>query len=183
MPKITLVCARAECGKEFQKSRGEYNRRVKLGKKLYCSMGCFGKDAGKHNIPADKARHPENLRKAGWQFGELSPFKMMFNSARTHARNKGKEFTIELADLLTEWNKQNGICPLTGWSMVLHKKCGDKIKTTPDRASLDRIDSAKGYVRGNVRFVSLMAQYAKNGWVDEDVVRFARAVATRASTS
>jgi hypothetical protein len=46
------------------------------------------------------------------------------------------------------------------------------VAKTPDRASLDRIDSKKGYVRGNVEFISLMAQYAKNEWSRGDVEKF-----------
>ena len=42
MADITLTCD--TCGKEFQKRRGEYNRRKRLGKtKFFCSNSCSGK--------------------------------------------------------------------------------------------------------------------------------------------
>jgi len=56
-------------------------------------------------------------------------------------------------------------------------KCfSDKIPKTPNRASLDRIDSSKGYVKGNIQFVSLIVQYAKNEWCDFVLMDFAKAM-------
>ncbi|MEO1764581.1 MAG: hypothetical protein AAFR83_22070, partial [Cyanobacteria bacterium J06629_18] len=46
----------------------------------------------------------------------------------------------------------------------------------PKTASLDRIDSCKGYVFGNVQFVSLMANYAKRDFLEEELLRFCEAV-------
>jgi len=60
-----------------------------------------------------------------------------------------------------------------------HKKKG--LKKTPDRASLDRIDSSKGYVKGNIQFVSLIAQYAKNDWNGDVIFEFANAVKNKLS--
>ena len=48
--------------------------------------------------------------------------------------------------------------------------------TAPDQASLDRIDNSKGYVKGNVRFVALIYNYARNGFDDEAVLAFCNAV-------
>lgn len=38
------------------------------------------------------------------------------------------------------------------------------------RASLDRIDSTKGYVKGNVEFVCLAINYAKNNFKKEEMM-------------
>lgn len=43
-------------------------------------------------------------------------------------------------------------------------------------ASLDRIDNSISYMKGNVRFISVMANYARNTFDDEEVVKFAEAV-------
>lgn len=87
------------------------------------------------------------------------------------------EFNLTLQDLKDQWDKQNGICPYTGWQMKTAKcQTKEKIKKTPDRASLDRIDSKKGYIKGNIQFVSLISQYAKNDWNGEVIFEFANAV-------
>ncbi len=51
-----------------------------------------------------------------------------------------------------------------------------KIEKTPNRASLDRIDSSKGYTKDNIQFVCLIAQYAKNSWHSDVILNFAKAV-------
>jgi hypothetical protein len=40
------------------------------------------------------------------------------------------------------------------------------------KASLDRIDSTKGYIKGNVEFVCLAINYAKNKFSKEDTLTF-----------
>lgn len=46
----------------------------------------------------------------------------------------------------------------------------------PKRASLDRIDSSKGYIKGNVQFVCHMANVAKNDYTYEQMIEFCRAM-------
>lgn len=180
MSKIILNCQ--FCQQPFEKLRGEFNRSEKLGRKHYCSMVCFGKDSGHLNAP--KSGCPERLLPGGWQKNELSPFRLIFNSSRMHTRKRrdNREFNITIGDLLKQWISQDGVCPLTGWKMVLPRSTNESVKKTPNRASLDRIDSTKGYTPDNIRFVCLMAQYAKNCWSDEDVLLFSVAVATRAKS-
>jgi hypothetical protein len=55
----------------------------------------------------------------------------------------------------------------------------NQLPKTPDRASLDRIDSSKGYVNGNIQFVSYMAQIAKNEFSDGELRSFCEAVVTK----
>lgn len=53
----------------------------------------------------------------------------------------------------------------------------------PQNASLDRLDQTKGYIKGNVRFVALIVNYARHSWTDNDVVTFARAVVAVATAN
>lgn len=50
----------------------------------------------------------------------------------------------------------------------------------PNQASIDRIDSSLGYVRGNIEFVCLMANMAKNVWTRKDVLDFCKRVSENA---
>ena len=102
---------------------------------------------------------------------ELTPFRETFR--RLHRRKKEVNVTLEY--LKEVWDSQKGICPLTGWKLELptqSKQYRLHIKT----ASLDRIDNSKGYILGNVRFVSVMFNFARNNFSDEDVIEFAQAV-------
>lgn len=78
------------------------------------------------------------------------------------------------------WDKQKGICPLTGWALVLKAACKAKGGFIPNRASIDRIDSSKGYTKENVRFITLMGNYAKSTYTDQQVIDFCIAVADNA---
>lgn len=52
----------------------------------------------------------------------------------------------------------------------------NRLPKTPDRASLDRIDSKKGYIKGNIQFVALIVQLAKNDWDEKVIYEFAEAI-------
>jgi len=170
MKTVTLVCE--TCNEEFEKSKGEYNRRKRLGKnKFYCSLSCSAKSPEnlKH-IVENKSdfpiwEHSHNRR------DELSPFRETFR----RLKNRDKEVTVTLESLKEIWDSQKGICPLTGWTLELPTQSKNyklKLRT----ASLDRIDNSKGYAVDNVRFVSVMFNLARNQFSDEDVIEFARAV-------
>jgi hypothetical protein len=66
-----------------------------------------------------------------------------------------------------------GKCAISGID-ILHKS-KDK-KTDMFSASLDRIDSSKGYIKGNVQFVALGVNYAKNGFTNEETLEFIKAI-------
>jgi hypothetical protein len=70
-----------------------------------------------------------------------------------------------LSDL---WLYQKGKCVLTGVPISLKT---DK-KITPTTASLDRINSAIGYIKGNVQFVAYSANLAKNLFSDAEIKLF-----------
>jgi hypothetical protein len=171
MKTIEVKCC--VCGKQFEREAKEVRRSEKLGRRIYCSRKCCGKD-NFENIPEDK-RHarPENLIN-GNRLDEFSPFRWHFRNCKR--RIKGFELT--LGDLKDQWEKQDGKCPYTGWKLKNmptsdHK---DQLPLTPDRASVDRIDSSKGYTRDNIQFVSVMAQYAKHQFGENDLVNFCEAV-------
>lgn len=70
---------------------------------------------------------------------------------------------------------QSGICPLTGLTLTF--TTGSGLVFT--NASLDRIDQTKSYIQGNVRLVTLWANYARNSLTDEDFFYFCNLVVAR----
>ena len=71
----------------------------------------------------------------------------MLTSARTRAKAMNRQFAIEIEDLTLIWTEQNRICNMSGLEMSTEIGGGN------DKASLDRIDSSKGYIKGNLQFV------------------------------
>lgn len=175
MSTVKVKCT--VCDQEFEKPKNEYNRRKKLGRPLYCGLSCAGK-ANLKNIPEDKRLHPENLISDN-RLDELSPFRYYMKCLRngpSSGRNR-KPYTITLEDMKKQWDKQEGICPYTGWNLILPKSTMDQIPHVPERASLDRIDSSKIYERGNIQWVATIANYAKHAWPEDELFRFCEAVA------
>jgi hypothetical protein len=166
-----LICE--ICGKEFQRITTEAKRNEKLGRRIYCSLKCVGK-SNIRNIPVEKRYHPQNLRRGYWT-DEYSPFRGHLNRARSHAKNK-RECNISLLDLKKQWEKQKGICPYTGWAMENKMQTSAKLKKSPTMASVDRIDSSKGYTPDNIQFVCFIANIAKHDFSENDFLNFCEAV-------
>ena len=76
----------------------------------------------------------------------------LYRSAKTRAKRKGIEFNIDLEDVIIPDK-----CPLLGCEFIPGTKDNYKYSY-----SLDRIDSTKGYVKGNVWVISSIANTMKN---------------------
>ena len=146
--RITLKCN--GCGIEFSK-RPSY-------KKTYCSISCF-----------NKSRLDPDM-----------PFKSLMDSilirSKGTAKNAPKQVNITWLDIKGQWEKQKGICPYTGWKLKLKISGRSGSSAEIDQASLDRFDSSKGYIKGNIQFVALMANYAKSNFLEVDLIQFCLAV-------
>lgn len=87
-----------------------------------------------------------------------SPPILLRSEYRDRNNKCGCDLTIEYIKQI--WDDQNGICPLTGWALILPQGTAKGWETSdPSNASLDRIDPSKGYVKGNVRFIAYMAKH------------------------
>lgn len=117
-----------------------------------------------------KNKNFENLvKQAGNKRDEFSPFRNFITKCKT----RKKEYNIDVKYLKELWENQNGICPYTGIKMELSQTTDSKhTNNSLKKASLDRIDSTKGYVKGNVEFVCLFINFAKNGYSKTQVISF-----------
>lgn len=80
-----------------------------------------------------------------------------------HARAKGKrDVTITYEEFEALFKPMT--CAVTGMPLSWSK--GERGPWSP---SVDRIDSSKGYIPGNVRVTSMMYNLAKSEWTDENV--------------
>lgn len=171
MKTIQLSCG--GCANLFEKPLKEHTRQVKKGRtQFFCSLSCSARVC---LVPHSGPPKPHNLKRG--KGDEYSPYRFFLKQANKRTKyNKTRTCDIDLPYLKTLWEEQRGICPLTGWSLRLTPTMERSGPALPHNASLDRIDNSKGYVRGNIRFVALIANYARNAFTDEDVVSFAKAV-------
>jgi hypothetical protein len=166
MKIVILKCE--NCGIEFERSAAEAKRCSKKGFSIACSRSCGRSISNKkfpYKGPCDHLRNYTRL-------DQYSPFRYYIKKAKERALQYGQHnLTLEfLKDL---WESQNEICPYTGKKMHLPaSSLGHDKLANPNKASLDRIDSSKGYIQGNVEFVCLAVNYAKNRFSREDILEF-----------
>lgn len=85
-----------------------------------------------------------------------TPLKFSLQQSRRRARENGWEFNLDLGYLEEIWT---GVCPILNVPLSL----GQEVGTVPElnKGSLDRLDSTKGYVKGNVHYISFRANNIK----------------------
>lgn len=94
--------------------------------------------------------------------------KKLLGSCRCSSRSRGLDFAIGLDDILVQLS--TGHCAATGLPFDMSSTRG------PFRPSIDRIDSRKGYVPGNIQVVAWMYNAAKQQYTADDVITMARAL-------
>jgi hypothetical protein len=80
---------------------------------------------------------------------------MLFNASKARARNKQREHTITVQDILNAWPPDNK-CPVFGFELEWNST-GFR-ETSP---SIDRVDSTKGYTKENIQIISWKANRIK----------------------
>mgnify|MGYP005813493137 FL=1 len=173
MSKITLTCP--ICGTHFDRNKKEYNRSQRVGRPSYCSRSCSGKaniqSLGRYVGDDSQLRLHGYKRKAD----EFSKFRYFLRRIKSRDYKKGKS-DIDLPYLKELWVSQEGKCPFTGWDLILPNNSSKRNDRSAMRASIDRIDNNKGYIKGNIRYVAVMANYCRNSFSDDEVKMFCEAV-------
>lgn len=156
-------CTCDNCGIFFQKPISEIKRNQKLKRKNFCGRKC----SGINNIKnfGEKYKKYNISKNAGNKRDEFTGIRDFLR----RVKRRNYTYDIDLIYLKKLWETSN-ICAYTGVSLILpsHTNYNDPLVT----ASLDRIDSQKGYIKGNVQFISIAANYAKNSMTHEQMLKF-----------
>lgn len=89
----------------------------------------------------------------------------MYRRAKSRAKERGIEFSIEKSDVIIP-----EFCPILGVKLEPHVgHSGGR----PNSPALDRIDNSKGYVEGNVIVISHLANMMKSSATKGELVAFA----------
>lgn len=170
MKKTSITCK--ICGKIVEKRKSEIDRQKKKGRKdFYCGRECSGKNS-KNIEHLEKYQNHFKENKYIRQPDKYSNFRWYIKNIRSR---KNQQSNIDCQYLKELWEQQNGICPITKKKLELRTH-SYKNKSQPYSASLDRIDNTKGYIKGNIRFVALIFNYARNTFSDNEVIDFCKAV-------
>lgn len=169
--KVKCVCER--CNLSFERFAGEVNRKKKLKTPFYCSRECSAA-ASMHktcwingwSYSKENAKHLQ--KQCSNRKDEYTPYKELLRRTKQRANRTNN---LDLPFIKEMWERQNGKCCILGHDLVL-PQYNSKVKNHNTLASIDRIDSKKGYTKDNVRIVCASINYAKNRFDDYHLFEF-----------
>jgi len=133
---------RCQCGKELERVASALLSKPRRPSQIPASCGCFGK---RNRSPKYKG------------VGDLSSTK--FRGIMAKAKQRGIPFGIPIEYAWKLFLAQDKRCSLTGILLTLSPS---SVEVGASTASLDRIDSSKGYVPGNVQWVHVAINFMKH---------------------
>jgi hypothetical protein len=96
-----------------------------------------------------------------------SPEYLIWYRAKNNAKEKQMEFNLEIEDIIIPT-----ICPYLGVELFTESTQS----RNPNYYSVDRIDSTKGYIKGNIQIISLLANTMKNNATINELINFCKGV-------
>lgn len=185
MIKKCAKCGEEKSFEEFNKAKGR-----KDGLNPYCKACCREyRNVNREKILAQKKAHyyenVEILREKNRQKYQKNKgryrqsqvdyysdpnnwLKRMLMKSKERAREVGLEHNLTIEDL----PNPPKTCPYLNIELTYCLGKGQ----LPSNASLDRIDSEKGYVKGNVQIISRKANTMKNNASNKELLEFAKNV-------
>lgn len=150
----------------FYKPISEINRNKKLKRRNFCSRSCVAKQCNSEKEIKIPSEFKEKWN--GSNSDECTPFRYYLKKARA----RKWDYDIDCSYLNDLWKKQKGKCSISGLDMKLktHSNTSEDLGLTA--ASLDRIDSSLGYIKGNVQFMCVGLNLLKGKREDSEVIDF-----------
>jgi len=136
----------------------------KCGKENLCSKQDL--TSGKRN----RCDECGKKKRFGEQIGGISI--NFFHNYKRGAQKRGLDFLITYEYAAQLFEEQSGKCALSGVDLFI-KGVSWKNRT----ASLDRIDSSKGYIEGNVQWIHKTINEMKNNQSDEQFILWCTLIA------
>lgn len=124
-----------------------------------------------------KEYHKENkgFNHKSWKgCGELSSD--LYTTIKLNARDRNLDFDLEINYLWDLFLNQNKKCSLSGLDIQLNEKCEDKKFKT---ATLDRIDSSIGYIKGNVQWLHRDVNKMKNNFPENYLIKLCELISNK----
>jgi len=128
----------------------------------------YAREWARRNPEKARARCKKHRDKIKKENPKLYKCRQMAGSAQKRAKKHGWDFEIN-GDYL--YSIAPDYCPILG--VKIDYTANDKRKYS---ASIDRIDSSKGYTKDNVQIISYLANLMKSNATPEEMVKFAEYV-------
>ncbi len=161
----TVVVCKCDCGKETQVTPSN----LRQGNKRSC--GCLRKEMLTKRNKASGV-NSRGCKSSNWT-GYEGISGHYWSKIRLGAKRRSLSFDISIEYAWKVFLAQAGKCALTGCSLTLNTFN----KGTSGTASLDRIDSSKGYEFGNIQWLHKDVNIAKQDKSDAEFISMCHAVA------
>jgi hypothetical protein len=171
----TLLIECGTCGAEVEKPKKEIVRQKKKGRtEFFCSRSCSGKASKVFDDWRDSKENLIHLKSiSNNRKDEYSDFREYYRRAQKRIKRNGTRhpFDLDLPYLKKVFDEQGGRCKYTNVQLE-HPTWTGSSKRYNFMGSLDRIDNSKGYIKGNIQFVSVSVNWLKNQMDDEHLTEF-----------
>lgn len=121
----------------------------------------------------ERAARKAGLSKTGIHVDQI-PL-ALFNLIKASAAARALDFAVTAQDLADLFTAQHSRCALSGDVLEMRRK---KAGRWIGNASLDRIDSSKGYVKGNLQWVTKAVNFAKQQQSQKEFIDMCKKVAS-----
>jgi hypothetical protein len=153
------------CGKEFFRRQDYLTKKLNENKQLSCGCTDTYKRGKQHCFWAGH----EDIS-GGY-----------FSSIKCKARNKNIPFDITIEQAWELFLKQDKKCALTNFPLTFSES--RHVEAEKQTASLDRIDSSKGYIVGNIQWIHKQINYMKHMMSQETFINWCQLVVNHTSQS
>jgi len=161
-------CRRCEKEKEINDFPNE--KRNRDGKGSWCKPCLRKYNAIKQREEYRKnPKTRERIGRKNFKNHRENPEKFILNRCKYRAKKNGIEFNLKLEDIKIPTH-----CPLLGIKIEMSLEYVGKGRAIDSSPSVDRVDPQKGYVRGNIRIISFLANMIKSKATPEQIKKLAR---------
>lgn len=150
--------------KGVKQSKVRWLVRCDCGKRLEVDAADLYRTDGKGRVSCGCMNHRRGRASANWK-SPNSISQSYWSAARTSASVRGLIFEISIEEAFDLIVAQEYLCALSGEQLVLG-----------ENASLDRIDSNVGYIKGNVQWVDKTINRLKSNFQETEFINLCRKV-------
>lgn len=109
----------------------------------------------------------------GWKGGKHTPL-THYHKFKKCAGKRKMEWALSIEDIDNIYERQNGKCAMSGIALLFDH--GARNGCEKGNASLDRIDSNKGYIPSNVQLVTKDINMGKQSLTDAEFIAMCKSV-------
>jgi hypothetical protein len=182
--KVNKYTLRRTCNCCYENSNRKLGKKpiFNLNGELFCTKCSSYKDEnnfrtrtqsikrnGKHTICKNCE---EELKKE--KIKEVGEFTYFITNILKSCKGRNKEYNLDLDYIIDLYVEQCGKCKISNILMT-YKHCSETLNSSTN-ISIDRIDSSKGYIKGNIQLLTSWANTMKNSKSTKELIEMCKSI-------